>query len=106
MRPQLRKLGPRPLGSLLVCPPVGGPYLPEVPVVPGGAMSRNDLPEVGVKSFKTQLSDPIRRSQDGPPVGEPAGLCTEGPAGVFSRPWTYGAVTLDCNKWGAEIPTA
>ena len=39
-------------------------------------------------------------------VGEPENLCTEGPAGVFSRAWTYGQVTLDCNKWGAVIPTA
>ena len=40
-------------------------------------------------------------------VGVPSGaLCTEGPSGVFSRPWSYGSVTLDCNKWTAQIPTA
>jgi len=38
------------------------------------------------------------------PVGEPQGLCTEGPAGVFSRAWAYGTVKLDCNTWLAEVP--
>ena len=41
-------------------------------------------------------------------VGKPSpisALCTEGPAGVFSRPWTYGTVSLDCNQWTATIPT-
>ncbi len=38
------------------------------------------------------------------PVGEPSALCTEGPTGVFSRPWTYGTVRLDCNTWEATIP--
>lgn len=42
-------------------------------------------------------------------VGEPTppgALCSEGPAGVFSRPWTYGTAALDCNTWTATIPTA
>ena len=35
----------------------------------------------------------------------PAGAnCTEGPAGVFSRPWTHGVASLDCNTWTATIP--
>jgi hypothetical protein len=35
----------------------------------------------------------------------PAGaICTEGPAGVFSRPWTHGVASLDCNTWTATIP--
>ena len=39
-------------------------------------------------------------------VGEPAGgaLCTEGPPGVFSRAWTKGVATLDCNTWVADLP--
>jgi hypothetical protein len=35
----------------------------------------------------------------------PAGaICTESPAGVFSRPWTHGVASLDCNTWTATIP--
>lgn len=35
----------------------------------------------------------------------PAGaICAEGPAGVFSRPWTHGVASLDCNTWTATIP--
>ena len=30
-------------------------------------------------------------------VGVPSGLCKEKQPGVFSRPWTYGDVVLDCN---------
>lgn len=37
-------------------------------------------------------------------AGEPAGLCAEGPAGVFSRPWTGGVASLDCNTWTASLP--
>jgi Hypothetical glycosyl hydrolase family 15 len=39
-------------------------------------------------------------------VGEPAGLCAQVQAGVFTRAWTYGNVTLDCNTWTATIPHA
>ena len=39
-------------------------------------------------------------------VGEPGGNCAESPVGIFSRPWTYGTVQLDCNKWNATIPHA
>ena len=37
-------------------------------------------------------------------AGEPQGLCTEAPAGVFSRAWSEGTAQLDCNKWAAELP--
>lgn len=36
-------------------------------------------------------------------VGEPQGVCVQSPSGVFTRQWTYGAVTLDCNTWTASI---
>lgn len=39
-------------------------------------------------------------------VGEPQGACVEGPAGVFSRPWSYGTAKVDCNAWTAVVPTA
>jgi len=41
-------------------------------------------------------------------VGEPAAgaLCVEAPAGVFSRAWTKGVPSLDCNTWTAELPFA
>lgn len=39
-------------------------------------------------------------------VGEPTGACSEGPAGVFSRPWTYGTASINCNSWTAVVPTA
>ena len=44
--------------------------------------------------------DPIYLLQ----VGEPTGNCAQTSSGVFSRPWTYGTVTLDCNAWTASIP--
>ena len=44
--------------------------------------------------------DPIFLTQ----VGEPLGLCSEGPSGVFTRPWTKGNATLDCNKWTGTVP--
>ena len=37
-------------------------------------------------------------------AGEPVGLCTEGPAGVFSREWTKGKAQLDCNTFTASLP--
>ena len=37
-------------------------------------------------------------------VGRPLSLCEEGPAGVFSRRWSKGIATLDCNSWQADIP--
>ena len=37
-------------------------------------------------------------------VGEPLGLCVEGPAGVFSREWSKGTASLDCNAWTASLP--
>ena len=39
-------------------------------------------------------------------VGEPAGLCAEGPPGVFQRPWSAGVPRLDCNTFSAELPFA
>ena len=37
-------------------------------------------------------------------VGEPVGLCQEGPVGVFTRQWTRGQAALDCNAWAARLP--
>lgn len=37
-------------------------------------------------------------------VGEPTGLCTEAPPGVFSRNWSLGVASLDCNTWQASLP--
>ena len=37
-------------------------------------------------------------------VGEPSTVCSEESPGVFSRLWTYGKVSLDCNSWVADIP--
>ena len=39
-------------------------------------------------------------------VGEPTGLCAEGPPGVFQRPWSLGMPRLDCNSFEAELPFA
>ena len=39
-------------------------------------------------------------------VGEPLGLCAEGPPGVFSRAWSRGTAALDCNAWQATLPFA
>jgi len=37
-------------------------------------------------------------------VGTPLGLCAEGPSGVFSRPWSQGTASLDCNSWSGSLP--
>lgn len=37
-------------------------------------------------------------------AGEPLGLCVEGPANVFSRQWTAGTATIDCNQWTGSLP--
>ena len=37
-------------------------------------------------------------------VGEPMELCQEGPVNVFSRKWTKGTATLDCNSYKATLP--
>lgn len=37
-------------------------------------------------------------------VGEPQGPCAEAPAGVFSRPWSFGTASLDCNSFAASVP--
>lgn len=37
-------------------------------------------------------------------VGEPTGVCVESPAGVFSRQWSRGTASLDCNTWSASLP--
>ncbi len=39
-------------------------------------------------------------------VGEPTGLCMETTPNVFTRLWTHGEVSLDCNTWQAVVPTA
>lgn len=37
-------------------------------------------------------------------VGEPQGECEEVAQGVFSRAWSYGNATLDCNTFTAVVP--
>lgn len=37
-------------------------------------------------------------------AGVPQGLCAEAPAGVFSRVWSEGTATLDCNTYTASLP--
>jgi hypothetical protein len=37
-------------------------------------------------------------------VGAPTALCAEGPAGVFSRPYTLGTASIDCNTFTASLP--
>ena len=37
-------------------------------------------------------------------VGEPLGLCAEGPPLVFARNWTKGTASLDCNTYSAVLP--
>ena len=39
-------------------------------------------------------------------AGEPTGLCAEGAPGVFSRTWSEGVASLDCNTWTASLPFA
>ena len=36
--------------------------------------------------------------------GEPTGLCEESKPGVFSRAWTAGVASLDCNTFKASLP--
>merc|ERR1719345_165789 len=36
-------------------------------------------------------------------VGEPAGNCTEGAPGVFTRKWSKGEASLDCNSFEATL---
>lgn len=48
--------------------------------------------------------DPLWDAYDvGQPAAGAAGLCAEGPAGVFSRQWTNGVAQLDCNTWTASL---
>ena len=42
--------------------------------------------------------------QVGEPLAGGAGLCTEGPTGVFTRTYTSGTASLDCNTWQATLP--
>lgn len=37
-------------------------------------------------------------------VGEPAGQCAEASAGVFTRAWSYGEASLDCNTFVGTVP--
>ena len=37
-------------------------------------------------------------------AGEPLGLCQETAPGVFSREWSLGTATLDCNSYTASLP--
>jgi hypothetical protein len=39
-------------------------------------------------------------------VGEPLGLCEETSPGVFTRAWSEGVASLDCNTWTATLPFA
>ena len=44
--------------------------------------------------------DPLFDAYD---VGEPAGACEQTAAGVWSRNWTRGSATIDCNAWTATL---
>ena len=37
-------------------------------------------------------------------AGVPHSVCTEAPAGVFSRKWSQGTAVLDCNTYTADLP--
>ncbi len=37
-------------------------------------------------------------------VGTPTGLCSEVSTGVFSREYSEGTATLNCNSWTASLP--
>ena len=37
-------------------------------------------------------------------VGEPTEYVCREFGGVYSREWSYGDVSLDCNKWTAAVP--
>ena len=39
-------------------------------------------------------------------VGEPLGSCSEPTPGVFTRPWTFGEASIDCNTWEGKVPAA
>jgi hypothetical protein len=49
---------------------------------------------------------PPWHSNFGLQVGIPQGDCTQTSSHSWSRPWTYGVVTLDCNSWTASIPNS
>ena len=36
--------------------------------------------------------------------GEPVGLCAEPKPGIFTREWSHGTATLDCNTFAASLP--
>jgi hypothetical protein len=36
--------------------------------------------------------------------GVPDGLCTEAISGVFTRQWSAGTASLDCNTFSADLP--
>ncbi len=38
------------------------------------------------------------------PVGEPTAPCAQIAPGVFSRAWSMGNATLNCNSWSATLP--
>jgi len=44
--------------------------------------------------------DPILLLQ----VGHPTGVCQQATTGVFTRTWSQGTATLDCNNWTADLP--
>ena len=37
-------------------------------------------------------------------VGEPQGSCAMTAPGVWSRPWSYGNASIDCNSWTGTVP--
>ena len=47
----------------------------------------------------TWQTDPLMATDPGTPTG----LCTYAGAGVFSRTFTRGKATLDCNAWEATL---
>jgi hypothetical protein len=48
--------------------------------------------------------DDIFYLQVGQPLTGGAGLCSESQPGVFTRAYTAGVASLDCNQWTASLP--
>ncbi len=70
--------------------------------VAGFLITRPPIAYIGF-GWESDMRDwnPIFLSQ----VGEPSAICYQTSPGVFTRSWSYGNVTLDCNTWKATIPT-
>jgi hypothetical protein len=63
-------------------------------------------PPYAYVGYSWESGDANYSSLFGLQVGWPTGLCAEGPANVFSRPWSLGVPRLDCSTFTAELPFA